>query len=119
MKITNCTPWATTRWPALAYVLVFLVASVMGITGFAMRGQINPGGFFDTLFGWVIPLLGDEANVRFVHRLGMWLLIVFIIHHVSLCDLPGGAPGERDAVFDDQRPEDAPPGWKPKERPWE
>ena len=55
----------------------------MGITGFAMRGQINPGGFFDTLFGWVIPLLGDEANVRFVHRLGMWLLIVFIIHHVS------------------------------------
>ena len=104
---------------SLAYVSVFFVAAVMAFTGFAMRGQINPGGFFDTLFGWVIPLLGDEANVRFVHRLGMWILICFIIHHVSfvlylevlrekgmMSSMIGGLKMR-------------PPGWKPKEKPWE
>jgi Ni/Fe-hydrogenase 1 B-type cytochrome subunit len=104
---------------SLAYVLVFLVASVMGITGFAMRGQINPGGFFDTLFGWVIPLLGDEANVRFVHRLGMWLLIVFIIHHVSFVIYLEvlREKGMLSSMISGLKMR--PPGWKPKERPWE
>ncbi len=67
---------------SLTYVLVFLVASFMGLTGFAMRGQIAPGGFLNTLFGWVIPLLGGSSNVRMLHRLGMWLLVAFMIHHI-------------------------------------
>ena len=104
---------------SLAYVVVFLIAAGMAFTGFAMRGQINPGGFFDTLFGWVIPLLGDEANVRFVHRLGMWLLIVFIIHHVSFVLYLEvlREKGMLSSMISGLKMR--PPGWKPKERPWE
>ena len=67
---------------SLAYVLVFLVASFMGLTGFAMRGEHNPGGFLDTVFGWVIPILGGAGYVRMWHRLGMWLIVAFMIHHI-------------------------------------
>jgi Ni/Fe-hydrogenase 1 B-type cytochrome subunit len=104
---------------SLAYVLVFLVAYVMGVTGFAMRGSINPGGFLYTLFGWVVPLLGDEANVRFVHRLGMWLMIAFIIHHVSFVIYLEvlREKGMLSSMISGLKMR--PPGWKPKERPWE
>jgi Ni/Fe-hydrogenase 1 B-type cytochrome subunit len=104
---------------SLAYVLVFLLALMMGVTGFAMRGAVNPDGFLYTLFGWVIPLLGDEANVRFVHRLGMWLMIVFIIHHVSFVLYLEvlREKGMLSSMISGLKMR--PPGWKPKERPWE
>ena len=104
---------------SLTYVLVFLVASMMGVTGFAMRGRLDPGGFLDTVAGWVIPLLGGEANVRFLHQLGMWLIIAFVIHHVifvlylevlrekgMLSSMISGLKWR-------------PAGWHPKERPWQ
>lgn len=104
---------------ALAYVWAFLVATMIGITGFAMRGQIDPGGFLGTLFGWVIPLLGGGSNVRFVHRLGMWLLIAFIIHHVTFVFYLEvlREKGMLSSMISGVKMR--PAGWKPKERPWE
>jgi Ni/Fe-hydrogenase 1 B-type cytochrome subunit len=104
---------------ALAYVLVFLVASVMGLTGFAMRGQINPGGFLDTIFGWVIPLLGGEGNVHFVHRLGMWLIIAFSIHHIAFVLYLEvlREKGMLSSMISGIKMR--PAGWKPRQRPWE
>ncbi len=104
---------------SLTYVIVFLIASVMGITGFAMRGQIDPGGFLGTLFGWVTPLLGGGSNVRFVHRLGMWLIIAFIIHHVAFVFYLEvlREKGMLSSMISGLKMR--PAGWKPKERPWE
>lgn len=104
---------------SLTYVIIFLIASVMGITGFAMRGQINPGGFLDTIFGWVIPLLGGGANVRFVHRLGMWLIIAFMIHHITFVIYLEvlREKGMLSSMISGLKLR--PAGWKPKERPWE
>jgi Ni/Fe-hydrogenase 1 B-type cytochrome subunit len=68
---------------ALAYTLLFLACGFITITGFAMRGMINPGGWLDMLFGWVIPLLGGEAPTRMLHRLAMWVIIAFSVHHIA------------------------------------
>jgi Ni/Fe-hydrogenase 1 B-type cytochrome subunit len=104
---------------ALAYVSVFLVASVIGLTGFAMRGQIDPGGFLDTLFGWVPTLLGNGANVRFVHRLGMWAIIAFMIHHITFVFYLEvlREKGMLSSMISGVKTR--PAGWKPKEKPWQ
>ncbi|KAF0136402.1 MAG: Ni/Fe-hydrogenase 1 B-type cytochrome subunit, partial [Rhodospirillaceae bacterium] len=34
------------------------------------------------LFGWVIPLFGQSQDVHSWHRMGMWMMIVFVILHV-------------------------------------
>ncbi len=67
---------------ALTYVIVFLVALVMAFTGFAMRGQINRAVF------WTRSSAGSSRcsarEQRAVPaRLGMWVLIAFMIHHIT------------------------------------
>jgi Ni/Fe-hydrogenase 1 B-type cytochrome subunit len=104
---------------SLTYVLVFLVASFMGLTGFAMRGEMNPGGFLNTIFGWIVPVLGGNNNVRMLHRLGMWLLIAFMIHHIVFVFYIE-VLREKGLVSSmitglKMRPVD----WRPIEKPWE
>jgi Ni/Fe-hydrogenase 1 B-type cytochrome subunit len=36
----------------------------------------------DSLFGWVIPFIGDSEKVHNWHNMGMWIMIVFIITHI-------------------------------------
>lgn len=68
----------------LSYTGVYLVGIVMALTGFAMYGQSNPGGFIYTLFNWVNPLLGGAPIVRFVHHVLTWVFLIFIPIHVYL-----------------------------------
>jgi Ni/Fe-hydrogenase 1 B-type cytochrome subunit len=49
-----------------------------------MYGQSRPGGFWYTLFGWVVPLLGGIQVVHFVHHVFTWLFIMFIPIHIYL-----------------------------------
>lgn len=63
---------------------LFVLGSIFMIcSGFALysEGQ-GKGSFFDTLFGWVIPLLGQSQDVHTFHHLGMWLLVVFSMIHI-------------------------------------
>ncbi len=48
----------------VTYSLLYLIAIVQVVTGFAMYGLSNPGGFFYTLFAWVGPLFGGTQIVR-------------------------------------------------------
>ena len=93
--------WAMVKWYAFAtprpgqYVghnplarLVmfcgFLVPAVfMVVTGFALyaEGQ-QTGGWFDALFGWVIPLFGQSQDVHTWHHLGMWVIGCFVMIHI-------------------------------------
>ncbi|MBT9598266.1 MAG: Ni/Fe-hydrogenase, b-type cytochrome subunit [Vitreoscilla sp.] len=68
----------------LAMFFVFFLGSLfMLVTGFAMYGEgLQAGSWADTLFGWVIPLMGQSQDVHTWHHLGMWLLITFVILHV-------------------------------------
>ena len=54
------------------------------VTGFALYGQSDPGGFFFRAFGWIGPLLGGMPVVRFVHHVSTWVFLIFIPIHVYL-----------------------------------
>ncbi|MBI1763468.1 MAG: Ni/Fe-hydrogenase, b-type cytochrome subunit [Acidobacteria bacterium] len=68
---------------SLTYTLLFLACAFISVTGFAMKGAINPDGTLSMFFGWVIPFLGGEASVRGLHRLTMWLILGFAVHHIG------------------------------------
>ncbi|MBU2966399.1 Ni/Fe-hydrogenase, b-type cytochrome subunit [Amphritea sp. 2_MG-2023] len=55
----------------------------MIITGFALYAEgLGRGSWADTLFGWVIPLMGQSQDAHTWHHLGMWYLVIFIMMHV-------------------------------------
>jgi Ni/Fe-hydrogenase b-type cytochrome subunit len=68
----------------LSYTFVYLLAAFMVVSGFAMYGQSNPGGFFFRVFGWVGPLFGGMPVVRFLHHVATWMFLIFIPIHIYL-----------------------------------
>jgi Ni/Fe-hydrogenase 1 B-type cytochrome subunit len=52
------------------------------ITGFALYSQSNPGGFWDHMVGWVIPLMGGGFRVHTWHHFFAWGFVVFFILHI-------------------------------------
>jgi len=68
----------------LSYTGLYLIAVIQVVTGFAMYGQSRPGGFWYTLFGWVVPLLGGIQVVHFVHHMLTWVFLIFIPIHLYL-----------------------------------
>jgi Ni/Fe-hydrogenase b-type cytochrome subunit len=68
----------------LSYTMIYGLAAVMAITGFALYGQSNPGGFIYGATNWIGALLGGMPVVRFVHHVGTWGFLIFIPIHVYL-----------------------------------
>jgi Ni/Fe-hydrogenase b-type cytochrome subunit len=68
----------------LAYTFLYALAAVMVLTGFALYGQANPGGFFATTFAWVVSLCGSLQAVRVVHHVLTWVFVIFVPVHVYL-----------------------------------
>jgi Ni/Fe-hydrogenase 1 B-type cytochrome subunit len=67
----------------LAYtVLVIGQGWIQIFTGFAMYSEVNPGGFWDHLVGWVNPLLGGSYRTHMLHHLFAWGFIFFAVIHV-------------------------------------
>jgi Ni/Fe-hydrogenase 1 B-type cytochrome subunit len=67
-----------------AMFFCFLLPCVfMVLTGFALyaEGQ-QAGSWYESLFGWVIPLFGQSQDVHTFHHLGMWVIICFLIIHI-------------------------------------
>jgi Ni/Fe-hydrogenase 1 B-type cytochrome subunit len=67
-----------------AYTGIYLSAALSVITGFAMYGQADPGGFFYVTFNWVNTLFGGQQVVRFAHHVLTWVFLTFIPIHVYL-----------------------------------
>jgi len=69
----------------LAYVIFVGGLGLLEIlTGFAMYGETNKGGFWDTTCGWVIPLFGGSFRTHMWHHMFAWGFVVFIILHLYL-----------------------------------
>jgi Ni/Fe-hydrogenase 1 B-type cytochrome subunit len=64
-----------------SYLIVFAGFLAQTVTGFALAGV---HGFepWASLFGWVPAVLLGVQNVRVLHHLIMWLVIIFMVHHV-------------------------------------
>ena len=54
------------------------------LTGMALYSETNPGGFWDRLTGWVIPLLGGSYMVHLWHHTLAWSFVVFTIIHLYI-----------------------------------
>lgn len=68
----------------LSYTALYGVAGVQVLTGFALYGQSNPEGFFYTVFGWVVNLLGGIQEAHFVHHVLTWVFLIFVPIHLYL-----------------------------------
>lgn len=65
-----------------SYTGVYVLTSLMVVTGFTLYGQSNPDGLIFRVFAWVPPLLGGLQRVRLVHHVLTWGFIIFVIMHV-------------------------------------
>ena len=54
------------------------------ITGLALYSESNPGGFWDRLLGWVIPLMGGSFRVHMWHHMFAWGFLVFFVLHLYI-----------------------------------
>lgn len=68
----------------MSYTALYGVAVVQVLTGFAMYGQANPGGFFYSTTGWIVGLFGGIQPVHFVHHVLTWVFLIFIPIHLYL-----------------------------------
>lgn len=68
---------------SLSYIVMFLLAIVQIMTGFALYGDMA-SWWLPKMFTWVIPLFGGDFLVRNIHHTAMWIFIFFAIVHVYL-----------------------------------
>jgi len=73
---------------ALAGASYFFFVWCLGIfqiaTGFALYGEDNSGGFWDTTFGWVRPLLGGSFATHVWHHTATWAFVIFFFLHLYI-----------------------------------
>jgi Ni/Fe-hydrogenase 1 B-type cytochrome subunit len=61
----------------------FLLSLFMLASGFALYSEgLGVGSWADTLFGWMIPLVGGSLSLHNLHRLGMWAMVCFVMVHI-------------------------------------
>ena len=74
----------------LAYT-VFVIGAGWGqiVTGMALYSEDNPGGFWDHLVGWTIPLFGGSFGLRMWHHTFAWAFPVFLILHLYIVMFDG------------------------------
>jgi Ni/Fe-hydrogenase 1 B-type cytochrome subunit len=66
----------------LAYAIVFLIYFLMILTGLTLYTVYAPTGSPFQLFRFLIPVFGGLQGAHLLHHIGMWLLLIFVVHHV-------------------------------------
>ena len=66
------------------FIMYTLAMLVMICTGFAMYAEgAGMGSWQYALFGWVIPLVGNNTfALHTIHHTFMWVIIIFVIIHI-------------------------------------
>lgn len=68
---------------ATTYLAIFALTLFQIATGFALYAPMSTS-VLPSLFAWVTPLMGGDANVRIWHHLATWAFLVFAGIHVYL-----------------------------------
>jgi Ni/Fe-hydrogenase 1 B-type cytochrome subunit len=68
---------------SIIYFGLFLAFLLQCLTGFGLYAQMSKA-FLPNMFAWVIPFLGGDLAVRYIHHILMWFFIIFAIVHVYL-----------------------------------
>jgi Ni/Fe-hydrogenase 1 B-type cytochrome subunit len=63
------------------YTVLYLGFIAQILTGFALYSVAHTNSIWNTLFGWIVTLVGP-ATLRLLHDIVMWLIIAFVTHHV-------------------------------------
>jgi Ni/Fe-hydrogenase 1 B-type cytochrome subunit len=67
------------------FTFFLLGTLLMILTGGALYAEALGGGSWaDHLFGWVTPLVGQPQDLRTLHHLGMWIILVFVVGHIYM-----------------------------------
>jgi Ni/Fe-hydrogenase 1 B-type cytochrome subunit len=64
------------------YSFVFLLYFMMITTGLGLYNVNAPVGSAFRVFHFLLPLWGGAQNARFLHHVGMWMILAFAVHHV-------------------------------------
>ncbi len=85
----------------LTYILVYAICLLAALTGYAMfsvqAGVNSPMRIFSSL----VPLFGGLQTTRWIHHMCMWVIVLFVIHHISCALLVARAAGNGtiDSMF--------------------
>ncbi len=66
-----------------SYLVVGLLILIQGLSGFALYAEAFQDGFWRVLFGWLLPLFGNQT-LRLIHHLSMWIIVAFFIVHLYM-----------------------------------
>jgi Ni/Fe-hydrogenase 1 B-type cytochrome subunit len=68
---------------ATTYLVIFVLTAFQIATGFALYAPMS-GSWLPSLFAWIVPLMGGDANVRVWHHAATWAFLLFAAVHVYL-----------------------------------
>jgi Ni/Fe-hydrogenase 1 B-type cytochrome subunit len=69
----------------LAYtIFVIFLGWFQILTGLALYSESNPGGFWDKMVGWMVPLFGGSFPLRMWHHTAAWGFVIFVILHLYI-----------------------------------
>lgn len=71
------------KMATLTYLVWFVLGVVMVFTGFTLLSDTSEW-WLPGMFAWVSAALGGDFNVRMVHHVVMWLIILIMIIHIYL-----------------------------------
>lgn len=87
-----------------AYIAFYIMMFVLIITGFVLYANVYHEGFggliYDPMKLFEV-LMGGLANVREIHHIAMWGVIIFVLAHIYMAVFNAvfGKDGSMDAIF--------------------
>ncbi len=84
-----------------AYVAIFGLYMIMIVTGSAIYSVDAAQGSPMQVFRFLVPLVGGLQWARWIHHVGMWLLLGFVVQHVysSILMAAFEKTGTMDSIF--------------------
>jgi Ni/Fe-hydrogenase 1 B-type cytochrome subunit len=67
----------------LTYMVVYAVCILAALTGYSMFAVTAGVGSPMRVFEGLLPLFGGLQTARYIHHLCMWVIVLFVIHHIS------------------------------------
>lgn len=88
----------------MAYLGMYITFFVLIITGLVLYVHVYHEGLGGALYGimrWFEVLMGGIANVREIHHISMWVVMIIVVIHIYMAVFNSvfGKNGSMDAIF--------------------